>query len=54
LTIFRIYTKSFQDYVTRRFNASSAELRSPRALDLRWNRRLTRSPVQLEHASLQT
>src|SRR4029077_18205438 len=34
----------FLDYVIRRFSASPAELRSPRALDLRWNRRLTRSP----------
>src|SRR4029077_14247121 len=34
---------NFADYVTRHFNASSAELKSSRALDLRWNRRLTRS-----------
>ena len=35
---------NFTDYVIRRFSASSAELKSPRALDLRWDCRLTRSP----------
>jgi hypothetical protein len=34
----------FFDYVTRRFGASSAEPKKPRGLDLRWNRRLARSP----------
>jgi hypothetical protein len=36
------------DYVTRRFNASSAGLKKPVGLDLRWNRRFTRSPDPTE------
>src|SRR5439155_16779425 len=33
------------DYVTRRFNAFSAGRKRPVWLELRWDRRLTRSPV---------
>jgi hypothetical protein len=36
--------KSLLDYVTRRFNASSAGLKKPVGLNLRWDRRFTRSP----------
>ena|SRR6266481_902909 len=43
-----IALRNFLDYVTRRFNVSSAELKSSRALNLRWNCRLTRSQIQLE------
>ena len=38
----------FSDYVTRRFNASSAELKKLVGLDLRWNRRLRNYQIQLE------
>src|SRR4029077_13901161 len=34
--------KNLLDYVTRRFNASSAGLKKPVGLDLRWARRFTR------------
>ena len=36
--------KNVLDYVTRRFNASSAVLKKLAGLDLRWDRRFTRSP----------
>jgi hypothetical protein len=35
------------DYVTRRFNVPSAGLKKPVGLDLRWDRRFTRSPDSL-------
>jgi hypothetical protein len=40
--------KNVLDYVTRRFNTSSAGLKKPVGLDLRWNRRFTRSPDPTE------
>jgi hypothetical protein len=36
--------KSLLGYVIRRFNASSAGLKKPVGLDLRWDCRLARSP----------
>jgi hypothetical protein len=43
-TNFRGLRKSLLDYVIRRFNASSAGLKKPVGLDLRWDCRLARSP----------
>src|SRR5260370_22141059 len=40
--------KSSLDYVIRRFNASSAGLKKPVGLDLRWDRRLRDFQIQLE------
>ena len=40
----RSAAKILLDYVIRRFNASSAGLKKPVGLDLRWDSRLTRSP----------
>jgi hypothetical protein len=37
-------SQNFLDYVIRRFNASSAGLKKPVGLDLRWDRRFTQSP----------
>jgi len=36
------------DYVTRRFNASSARLKKPKGLDLRWDTALRDLQIQLE------
>jgi hypothetical protein len=41
---FRGPSKSALDYVTRRFNASSAGLKKSVGLDLRWDCRFTRFP----------
>jgi|SRR5436189_2329861 len=43
-----IFLRNFLDYVIRRFNASSAELKMPEGAELSLDRRLTRSPGQLE------
>jgi hypothetical protein len=43
-TNYRGLRKSLLDYVIRRFNASSAGLKKPVGLDLRLDRRFTRSP----------
>jgi len=40
--------KNLLDYVIRRFNASSAGLKKPVGLDLRWDRRLRDFQIQLE------
>jgi NADH:ubiquinone oxidoreductase subunit D len=38
-------SKDFADYVSRRSNACRVVLRSARVLDVRWKRRLARSPI---------
>jgi len=47
-TDFRGADKSAIDYVTRRFNASSAGLKKPVGLDLRWDTALRDLQIQLE------
>jgi hypothetical protein len=47
-TFLRKLSKREADYVTRRFNASSAKAEEPVGLDLRWDTALRDFQIQLE------